>query len=283
MKRKVRIGAVVFNLLLLIVLAGGFYFWHIQEDIVFHANYTQEDYENLKENKKYEEIIIPNDEYNYYGWFYKNTVKAPAPLVIFFQGNYQNSSHTFVSHEEMFNKYFAGYNVLIMDYPTFGKSEGRLTENQIFKLAELTYDYAISRHDVNKDKIVIMGYSIGTGPATYLASKKNACGLILLAPYDRMQSIYNKHIDMFYGPLKFLIRYQFDSIEYAKDVEEPTQIITSKSDEVINYTLAENLSKKFRDARKILVLENEKHNDYFSSAEAMEKISKFLEMRLKTD
>ena len=61
--------------------------------------------------------------------------------------------------------------------------------------------------DLTIDNIVIMGYSIGTGMATYLASQKNVNGLILLAPYDNALNLYNDNLNIFYGPIEKIRKY----------------------------------------------------------------------------
>ena len=86
-------------------------------------------------------------------------------------------------------------------------------------MAKEVYDYALTRKDVDKDKICVLGFSIGTGVATYLASERDIDGLILIAPYDKALSLYNNCLNIFHGPLKILARYKFESIKYAKDVK----------------------------------------------------------------
>ena len=78
---------------------------------------------------------------------------------------------------------------------------------QIDEFKEIT----IKSNEVDKDNIVIMGYSIGTGVASYCASTNEANGLILLAPYDNALSLYNDAIDIFHGLLKKITKYSFDS------------------------------------------------------------------------
>ena len=55
----------------------------------------------------------------------------------------------------------------------------------------ILYDYATTIECVDKDNIIIMVYSIGTGVATYVASQREITGLVLMAPYDDFSSIAN--------------------------------------------------------------------------------------------
>lgn len=166
---------------------------------------------------------------------------------------------------------------MIVDYPGYGLSEGKTSDKTMFNTALKAYDYATSLDYVDNNNIVVLGYSIGTGVSTYLASERTVNGLILVAPYDRALSLYNYYVNIFYGPLKLLARYKFDSISYAQKVNVTPLIITSYDDEVINYKLSLNLSRYFKYGSKILTLDNNvKHNDYFSQGEVLNSIYDYL-------
>jgi hypothetical protein len=106
-------------------------------------------------------------------------------------------------------------------------------------------------------------------------------GLILIAPYDQALSLYNNAINIFHGPLKLLAKYKFDSLSYSKDIDTEVQIITSLDDEVINYTLSQNLSNNFKNHKDIIILNNNvRHNDYFSQFIVLDTIKKYLSERL---
>lgn len=83
------------------------------------------------------------------------------------------------------------YDVFMLDYRGFGKSEGQIkSEEQFFTDIESVYNEIQGKY--GKEKIIILGYSIGTFAATKLASKNNVKRLILQAPYysltDLMQN-----------------------------------------------------------------------------------------------
>lgn len=169
---------------------------------------------------------------------------------------------------------------MVIDYPRYGLSEGKTSDKTMFDAALKVYDYAITLDSVDKNNIIIMGYSIGTGVATYVASQRDVNGLILLAPYDKALSLYNDTLNIFYGPLKLLARYKFDSESYAKNVNVSPLIITSYNDEVINYTHSINLSKSFNNVEEIIILEDITHNEYISQVNVWSKIYDYLQKRL---
>lgn len=248
----------------------------------FYPWHDEKSYNQLLNEKNFEEIRINNNGKLLNGWIKYNTDQQQAPLLIFFGGNAQNSSNTCLNflHTDKY-KYFEGYNLMIIDYPGYGLSDGKPSDKTMFDSALKVYDYASQLDCVDEDNIVVLGYSIGTGVATYVASQRNVNGLILVAPYDEALSLYNDTVNIFHGPLKLLARYKFNSIYYAQNVTVSPLIITSYDDEVISYKFSLNLAKYFNNIDKTIVLNNNvKHNDYFSQEEVLINIYDYLKNRL---
>ena len=269
---------VIIIILVAILLLIG---WNkLQEYFFFHPWNDLTSYRKLQKLEEFQEITIKNEEVNLSGWFWNiQNAKGPAPLVIFFTGNAQNSSNTMYYYYESgkMKDVFGGYNLMIVDYPGYGMSKGKPSDDSMFVASNYVFEHAANMQEVEKERIVIMGYSIGTGVATYCASKNAASGLILVAPYDKALSLYNDSVNSFYGPMESLAKYRFDSVSYAKDVQEPTLIFTSKADEVINYKHSLNLAEKFPELKDVVILEGVDHNGYFSRKEVLEGIRGFLE------
>ena len=60
------------------------------------------------------------------------------------------------------------YDILILDYRGYGKSEGSIrSQKQFFEDVQSVYNEMKKRYE--ESKIVVLGYSIGTGAATFLA------------------------------------------------------------------------------------------------------------------
>ena len=254
-----------------------------QKYIFFHPWNDVSSYEQLQKIPNFEEVNIKSDGKILNWWmFYNNQKWEKKPLVIYFGGNAQNSSNT-MSHflNQWIFDYFDWYNVLMIDYPWYGYSEWTISEKAMLQTANDIYNWAINQPDVDADNIVIIGYSIGTGIATYCASQNNIKGLILIAPYDKALSLYNNAINIFHWPLKLLAKYRFDSLSYSENINTEVQIITSYDDEVINYELSQNLSDHFKNHKDIIVLDNNvKHNDYFTQNVILSAIKQYLSERL---
>lgn len=265
---------------LILVIIGILY---VQPYAFFYPVHDEKSYEELKNLPRFEEIIIENGDETLSGWLrYTNDRAETSPLIIMFGGNMQNSSNTcmWFTRENIFDR-FSEYNFLIVDYPEYGLSTGKVSEKTMFEAGLKIYDYATSLNCVDSENIVILGFSIGTGVANYVASERNSNGLILVSPYDRALSLYNNAVNIFHGPMKLLMRYKFDSISYAQKIDVSPLIVTSVDDEVISYKFTENLATYFKNVEEYLCIEKANHNDYFSREEVLNSIEKYLENRIE--
>ena len=227
---------------------------------LFHPNADPASAERLAGNPAMEAVSVPG---GYTGWFV-HLVDGPAPLVIYFGGNGECAARAVLTYDTQdWWGMVEGANFMMIDYPGYGTSTGRPSQPSMYAMALAALDYATGRGDVDTTRIIVAGYSLGTGPATYLASQRAVAGLILVAPYNNAVSLYNGQVNIFHGPLRWLVTQHFNSDQYAPDVTVAPLIITSRADEQIDHTLAETLATAFPKTPQLVVLDGLMHNDYF--------------------
>lgn len=73
----------------------------------------------------------------------------------------------------------AGMNVLAYDYPGYGLSAGKPTEKSCYEAAERAFAFLTQKQRIPPSSIVIVGRSLGSGPACYLAEKYPVKGLVI--------------------------------------------------------------------------------------------------------
>ena len=90
-----------------------------------------------------------------------------------------------------------------------------------------------------------MGRSLGSGPATYLASKYNICLLVLISPFTSVKDVVRDSFGYF-GSI--MMKDQFNNLKRIKRVKSQVLIIHGNNDETIkpqhSKTLQENCDKK---------------------------------------
>lgn len=60
--------------------------------------------------------------------------------------------------------------------------------------AEYVYNYLTKRLGYNENRIIVFGRSIGSGPATYLASKYKPACLTLMSPFTSLKAAVRDYI-----------------------------------------------------------------------------------------
>ena len=95
-------------------------------------------------------------------------------------GNAEDALGTLWALKELANY---GYTVASVDYPGYGLSDGSPDEKGCYRNVHRLYDWLIEARGFKPEEIIVDGFSIGTGPATELASTCPCGGLILEAPF----------------------------------------------------------------------------------------------------
>lgn len=160
----------------------------------------------------------------------------PKGVILYFHGNAGNLSRwgKITSYFTYFN-----YDVLVMDYRTYGKSTGKINEKKMFEDTQLFYNYLKERY--KEEEIIVYGRSLGTSFASFVASRNNPKKLILETPFF---NLYDVAKDRFpFLPMKYLLNFKFPSNEFIKDVTCPVVIFQGTDDSVVPYESAEKLSK----------------------------------------
>lgn len=197
------------------------------------------------------------------GWY------LPHPqadkTVLFFHGNGGNISHRGNSLT-IFHK--LKLNILIIDFPGYGNSEGIPSEKGLYQSANAAWQHLISDKKINPEKIIIFGRSLGGAVAVDLASRVKSGGLILESTFSSIRDIVDIIFPMFSNFI--YMRYSFDSLDKIKNVKMPILFIHSPDDRVIPY----QLGKKLFDAalsEKVFLKIKGGHNDGF-----MQSISPYM-------
>jgi pimeloyl-ACP methyl ester carboxylesterase len=164
----------------------------------------------------------------------------------------------------------------MIDYPGYGLSEGKTSDDSIIKMAETVYDYITSLSYVNESEIYIYGYSIGTGVATYISSVKDVKGLILIAPYSSITDLFNSRLPIFKGIGEHLIIEEFPSYLYAQNCQIKPLIIASRNDKTIPIALSLKLADAFEIEADLFIVEQEEHNEFLYNSDVIDQIVNYL-------
>jgi len=148
------------------------------------------------------------------------------------------------------------YDLFLLDYRGYGISEGFIkNENQLYDDVQATYNYLKTVYSENK--IIVLGYSIGTGPAAYLAAHNHPKKLILQAPYYSLSDAMT-HIRPSYDTTK--IPFRFNTYQFLKMTSAPVVIFHGDQDKMFYYGSSEKLSAFFKPGDKLITLKGASHS-----------------------
>ena len=168
-----------------------------------------------------------------------------------------------------------GINLLLVDYRGYGLSEGKPSAEALKADAEKVFDAAASHPLVDKDHISAWGYSIGTGVATHLASKRPIERLVLFAPFTSMSDVAAEVFP--FVPVRFFLRHQFDLLALAPALQNPVLIVTGQEDAEYGTEHAEIIADAWGGAHEVLLLPERGHQDLLDDERVWEAVMKFLQ------
>jgi uncharacterized protein len=222
-----------------------------QENMIFFPQQLTKEHV-FSFDRNFEEVFIPvTNHINLHGLLFKADITKG--LIFYLHGN-AGSADTWGWIASTYTD--LNYDIFILDYRGFGKSEGSISsEKQFFKDVQVTYNALKQRY--NEDKIVIVGYSVGTGPAAWLASQNNPKLLILQAPYYSLEDLMLRFYP--FVPV-FLLRYKFKTYHYLEKIKVPVIIFHGKQDETIYYGSSEKLKLHLKPNDQVNILEGLGHS-----------------------
>lgn len=220
------------GLIVLIYIGIGLFFYWKQESFLFHPRSTALDFQ-YDFPYPYEErwFDTPNGG-RIHGLKFK--AEKSKGLVFYLHGNAGSLRDWGWVYMDFVSR---GYDLVIIDYRTYGKSKGQLSEFNLIQDALFVYDVISESYPV--DQRIIFGRSIGTGIAVQLAAQRQAKALILETPYYSIKDIISRFSSIY--PLDLMLRYPLKSYQYINLINYPKYIIHGDADQVVPYRSGLNL------------------------------------------
>jgi hypothetical protein len=187
------------------------------------------------------------------GWLVRGPTHGSWPLVIYFGGNAEEVSWLLPEFSRI-----PTYATLLVNYRGYGLSEGSPSERAMFNDALEVYDKIVQRPDIDARRVVVMGRSLGTGVATYVASQRPIAGAVLISPYDSMVAV--AHSVYPFLPVSLLLRHRFESDQRAPSIQAPLLALAAAQDTVIPPECSKRLVEKWGAASRFEVLDGVDHN-----------------------
>jgi uncharacterized protein len=180
--------------------------------------------------------------------------KPGHPVILYFHGNGDFLAGFFGRFRDLIAD---GAGVVALSYRGYAGSSGQPSERGLLQDAAAAYAFTTARY--GGDKIVVWGFSLGTGVAVALAAEQRIGKLILEAPYtstvDVAASIF------WFMPVRLLMRDQFRSDERIARVKVPLLIMQGANDPAIPIVLGQRLFTLAHEPKQFVRFPEGGHND----------------------
>lgn len=194
------------------------------------------------------------------------TRDGPAAL-IYFGGNAEDVAW----NVQRFATAFPDRSLYLVNYRGYGGSTGRPTETALFRDAVTVYDHVAARHQ----RIAVMGRSLGSGVAMYLATQREVDRLVLVTPFDSLARVAQGHFR--YLPVSLLMLDRYDSAGRVPDVKAPVLIVIAGDDEIIPRARSDALAAAFPPPQvRVEVISHMTHNSLDLSPDYLQSVQSFL-------
>ena len=240
--------------------------------LFFQSPFFSADYAKNVSSSSLEEISIDYDDGTVYGWKYG--ARADAVLLYFGGDNSDTNKwiRTVMDHNP--ERITSKATVLTVDYPTFGKSTGTISEDSFYGTAILLYDYAKCLYP--NAEIIPVGYSIGTAAALRLACVRECAALILTAPMYDGTSLYLKREGLLHSVFEPFSSVKMQNDEDARNCYASTLVIASNTDHVTKLKDITALCEQFPIMPELIVLDDCSHSDFWNRDEVYKSIDSFI-------
>jgi hypothetical protein len=180
------------------------------------------------------------------------------PTVIFFYGNGACLAGMLPEFEGFRG---LGANILMVEYPGYGMSEGRPSEKAFYAAADAGYDYLRHRPDIDPRRIVAAGWSIGAAVALDLAVRRDVSSLIIVSPFTTLPAVARAAVPWF--PTSLIVRSRFDNLAKVPSVACPILIAHGTVDTIVPPGMAGTLAGAATSRVTSYTVTGAGHNDVF--------------------
>jgi uncharacterized protein len=244
------------------------FFVFTQEKFFFHPEKLQKDFKfNFKTN--FEELnILVADSTLLNGILFKaDTSKG---LIFYLHGNV-GSLREFGKIAKIITD--LKYDLFVLDYRGFGKSGGSIkSEAELYADLQISYEKLKSRYAENK--IIVYGYSLGSGLAAKLASSNNPRLLVMQAPYYSWIDLFKHRCPVI---PTFLVKYKIETNKYIMDCKMPIIIFHGDKDNVVYYKSSVKLMKLTKPGDILVTLHGQGHLGISNNEEYLKELKMILQ------
>ncbi len=244
--------------------------YSFQKQIIFQADPLPLDHTfQFEMETPFEEYFLSTPDGISLNALYFSTQVRRKGAILYFHGNADNLQRWGQYSGDLTQR---GYDVFMIDYRGYGKSEGEADELAYYRDAQLAYDWL--REKFPAEEIIIYGRSLGASIASQLATKVSARSLILETPFDNIQHAIETSIPVLYLP--WPLQYHFNNDQHISLINYPVYIFHGTADLIVPYRSAAQLKPLLKITDAFYTIEGGGHKNLGAFIEFQETLNQIL-------
>ena len=195
-------------------------------------------------------------------------IARPGPrALIYFGGNAEDVA----ANIDALSLALPDHSLYLVNYRGYGGSTGQPSEAGLFADALAIHDHVRARHPQTS----VMGRSLGSGIAVYLASRRSTERLVLVTPFDSLTNVARQHFRLL--PVDLLLKDRYESSSFATDVGAPVLVVIAERDEIIPRARSQALIDAFPAGQvRVSVIRDAEHNSLDAAPEYLAAVRAFV-------
>jgi pimeloyl-ACP methyl ester carboxylesterase len=187
---------------------------------------------------------------------YRREVANPRTVWLMTHGNAGQASH----RAYVLARMSPADSLYVLEYPGYGLRGGKPSRDSFDAAAAEAY--GMLRKEFPNTPVGVIGESIGSGPASFLASARPAPDkIILVVPFDTFASVAAEHMPFL--PVRAILKDKWDNISALRGYAGPIDIYGAADDRVVPCGHARRLAAALPNAKFTLIQGG--HNDWSDS------------------
>jgi len=236
---------------------GGLLLFFFQRNLIY--------FPTSKIDHDFNELILENDEQKIR---VISLNEGNESAILYFGGNAESMAFTAME----FHARLPSFSIYLMNYRGYGGSSGYPEEDGLYADALQLYDSLRSMYN----DVFVVGRSLGSGVATYVASQRPVSRLVLVTPFDSVENVAQEQFPFY--PIWILLKDKFDSASRAKAIDSKVLILSADGDRVISKKRTDNLAASLSRVQLTqVVINNSGHNSLSENNKFYNAIHQFLQ------
>lgn len=214
-----------------------------QRSLVYYPQYTRADARGT-------DFALQRPGATLRGWIV-NPGAAGAPI-LYFGGN----AEAVEANRGAFARWFGGRSVYLPAYRGYGASDGAPSEQALGGDALAMYDFVARRHP--GQEVAVIGRSLGSGVASFVASRRPVRKLALVTPFDSLVAVGAAHYPWL--PVRWLLRDRYDSVANLRDFRGQVLVVRGGRDGVVPPANTDRLVASLPRGARVVVIADAGHD-----------------------